>query len=119
MSSLLDEQMTKCTILDERHVDDGYGSIISVYVDGPTIQAAVRLDSSINAKIAQQQGVTALYTITTKKNINLQFHNVIRREADGKIFRVKSDSDDVKTPDSASIDIRQVSAEEWRLPTDG
>ena len=117
--SLLNEMMTTCTLIDAKHIDDGYGGITTTYVDGPTFDAAIRKDSSIEARIAQHDGVTAVYTITTKKNIHLEYHNLVRRETDGKIFRIKSDGDDVSTPDSASINMRQVTAEEWELPTNG
>jgi hypothetical protein len=69
----------------------------------------------MQARVAAVQGVTALYTVTTEKNINLQYHDVFRRASDGKVFRVTSDGDDKKTPASASLNMRQVSAEEWRL----
>ena len=80
------------------------------------IDAAIVLDSSMEARIAEKQGVTALYTITTKKNVNLQYHDVIRRKSDGKVFRITSDGDDKHTPDSAGLNMRQVTAEEWVLP---
>lgn len=113
--SLLSERMEKCIIMDKTTVPDGYGGVITVWVEGAEFKAAIVLDDSIQARIAEQQGVTALYTITTNKNINLQFHDVFKRSKDGKIFRVTSDGDDKHTPDSATINIRQVSAEEWIL----
>ena len=64
------------------------------------------------ARIAEKQGVTALYTITTRKNINLQYHEIIKRVRDGKLFRITSDGDDNATPGSAGLNMRQVSAEE-------
>ena len=113
--SLLDEAMELCTIIDKRTVPDGYGGYTTEWVDGATFTAAIVLDSSLQAKIAEKQGVTGLYTVTTKKNVNLQFRDVFRRESDKKIFRVKSDGDDKHTPASASLNMRQVSAEEWEL----
>jgi hypothetical protein len=113
--SLLTEQMEKCIMLDKTTTSDGYGGYIIDWKEGAEFQAAIVLDSSMQARIAEQQGVTALYTITTKKNINLQYHDVFRRKEDGKIFRVTSDGDDKHTPKSASLDMRQVSAEEWNL----
>lgn len=113
--SLLDEAMESCVIINTLVVDDDYGGIKTTYQDGAHFDAAVVLDSSIQAKIAEAQGVTGLYTVTTRKNINLQFHQVFRRERDGKIFRVTSDGDDKRTPNSATLNMRQVSAEEWRL----
>ena len=115
--SLLSEAMTACVFLDKTHVPDGYGGSTTAWVEGAEFSAAIVLDSSIQAKIAEKQGVTGLYTITTSKDINLQYHDVFRRKEDGKIFRVTSDGDDKKTPTSAGLNMRQVSAEEWELPT--
>lgn len=114
--SLLDEYMENCIILDKRTVPDGYGGYSTQYVDGAPFSGAITLDTSTEARIAEKQGVTALYTVTTKKSLNLQYHDVFRRTSDGKIFRVTSDGDDKHTPASASLDMRQVSAEEWELP---
>lgn len=115
--SLLSEAMEKCIMLDKQTIADGYGGYITQYVDGAEFDAAIVLDNSIQARVAQQQGVTALYTVTTKKAMNLQYHDAFRRVRDGKIFRVTSDGDDKATPASATLNMRQVSAEEWSLPT--
>ena len=116
--SLLSEAMDNCIMLDKTTTSDGYGGYIIDWKEGAEFQAAIVLDSSMQARIAEKQGVTALYTITTKKNINLQYHDVFKR-SDGKIFRVTSDGDDKHTPASANLNMRQVSAEEWELPSDG
>jgi len=114
--SLLSEAMENCILLDKRTVADGYGGYTSSWINGAEFQAAIVLDSSIEARIAEQQGVTALYTITTPKAMNLQYHDVFKRLRDNKIFRVKSDGDDKHTPQSANLNMRQVSAEEWEIP---
>ena len=114
--SLLSEAMEDCMILNKMTIDDGYGGYITQYVDGPIFKAACVLDNSMQARIAEQQGVTALYTVTTSKSMNLQYHDVFKRVRDGKFFRVTSDGDDKHTPASASLDMRQVSAEEFKLP---
>lgn len=114
--SLLSEAMELCTILDRTTESDGYGGIKISWKDGAEIKAAIVFNSSMQARQASVQGVTDLYTITTEKNVNLQYHDVVRRESDQKIFRVTSDGDDKKTPASASLNMRQVTAEEWSLP---
>ena len=114
--SLLTEAMTQCTFLDKSHEPDGYGGYRETWTDGAYFEAAVVLDTSMQARIAEKQGVTALYTVTTQKDINLQYHEVFKRVSDGKIFRVTSDGDDKHTPASAGLNMRQVSAEEWELP---
>ena len=114
--SLLENAMEDCVIMNKTIVDDGYGGYIPRYVDGVGFKAAIVLNNSMEARIAEQAGVTALYTITTSKALNLQYHDVFKRVSDGKIFRVTSDGDDKKTPASATLDMRQVSAEEWKIP---
>lgn len=110
--SLLTEAMTKCILYDRKTTPDGYGGYISTWTEGAEFSAAIVLDNSIEARTAEHQGVTALYTVTTRKALNLQYHDIFKRLTDNKLFRVTSDGDDKATPASASIDMRQVSAEE-------
>lgn len=114
--SLLSEAMEAFVMVDKTTGPDGYGGIDTRWVDGAPFTATATFDTSMEARIADQQGVTSMYTVTTEKNINLQYHDVIRRVSDGKIFRVTSDGDDKKTPSSAKLNMRQVTAEEWELP---
>lgn len=114
--SLLDNAMEPCVMLDKTTASDGYGGYMFNWNDGAEFSAAITLDNSMQARIGESQGVTGLYTVTTRKAVNLQYHDVFRRLEDGKIFRVTSDGDDKKTPPSANLNMRQVSAEEWNLP---
>lgn len=114
--SLLDRAMTACVMLDETTQSDGRGGMIKTWVEGAEFQAAIVYDSSMEARRAEAQGVKSLYTVTTRKNVNLQYHDIFLRVEDGKIFRVTSDGDDNATPDGAGLNMRQVSAEEWALP---
>lgn len=116
--SLLSEAMEDCVMLDKKTVADGYGGYTTEYIEGAEFKAAIVLDNSLQARQAEKAGVTALYTITTTKALNLQFRDVFKRKRDEKIFRVQSDGDDKHTPASASLNMRQVSAEEWRLTND-
>lgn len=114
--SLLEEAFEDYVYMNKTAVDDGYGSIDVVYQDGPTIQGAMVFNNSLQAKVAGAQGVSSIYTLTTRKSLTLEYHDVIRRVRDNKIFRVTSDGDDSYTPASANLDMRQVSCEEWKLP---
>lgn len=114
--SLLDEAMEKCIYLDKTTAPDGYGGTAISWQEGAEFYAAIVFDTSMEARVADKQGVTSLYTITTRKNLTLEYHDVFRRVRDGKIFRVTSDGDDKHTPASANLDMRQVTAEEWSLP---
>lgn len=116
--SLLDESMESCVMLDKSTSADGYGGYVTTYHDGAKFDAAITFDTSIEARAAEKQGVTSLYTVTTKRALILQYHDIFRRTKDGKIFRVTSDGDDRATPLSATLDMRQVTAEEWTLDTE-
>lgn len=113
--SLLDEAMTKCVLMDKTTIADGYGGYYTQWSEGAEFDCAIVLDNSLQAKVAEQQGVTGLYTITTKKSMNLQYHDVFKRLSDNKIFRVTSDGDDNFTPGSATLNMRQVTAESYIL----
>lgn len=113
--SLLTEAMQACVMLDKITVDDGYGGFLSKYVEGAGFSAAIVVDNSVQSRLAQSQGVLDIYTITTSKAINLQYHDVFRRTSDGKVFRVTTDGDDRKTQESAGLNMRQVQAEEWSI----
>ena len=114
--SLLDEQMDSCTFLNKQQLPDGYGGYVTTWADGAMFQAAIVFDTSIEARTAEAQGVTSLYTVTVSRALSLEYHDIFRRTKDGKIFRVTSDGDDKFTPKSAGLDMRQVTAEEWSLP---
>lgn len=114
--SLLSEAMETCTMLNKRTIDDGYGGYRIVWENGASFSAAITFDTSIQGRIAEAQGVSSLYTVTTSRSLTLEYHDVFRRQRDGKIFRVTSDGDDRYTPASTALDMRQVTAEEWSLP---
>lgn len=113
--SLLDDAMVDVVLLDRKTAPDGEGGVMNTWTEGASFKAAITFDSSMEARSAQKQGVTSLYTVTTRKSVKLGFHDVFKRRSDGKIFRVTSDGDDKYTPDSATLNMRQVTAEEWRL----
>lgn len=113
--SLLENAYEEYTMLDKVRVPDGYGGFDTTWKDGVTIKGAMVFNNSLEGKKAEAMGVTSVYTLTTKKNIILEYHDVLRRESDGKIFRVTSDGDDKYTPKTAGLNMRQVSCEEWSL----
>lgn len=121
--SLLNEGMTKCVILNKQVKEDGYGGYKTEWTEGAEFMAAITFDASLQARIAEKQGVTGLYTVTTPKAISLDYHDVLKRLAakldDGTeipetVLRVTSKNEKM-TPASAGLDMRQVTAEEWEL----
>ena len=113
--SLLKQAMEDVVMLEKKRVPDGEGGFTTDWAEGVQFKAAITFNSSLEAKVAEKQGVTSLYSVICPINAKLEYHDVIRRLRDGKIFRITSDGDDEITPDSATFQFAKVSAEEWYL----
>ena len=113
--SLLSQSYEDVVLMDKRREPDGEGGFITDWVESVVFQAAITFDTSMESRIAEKQGVSSRYTVTTPKSAKLEYHDVIKRKNDGKIFRITSDGDDKVTPGSASFQFAQVTAEEWVL----
>lgn len=112
--SLLYDAFEDVILMEKTREPDGQGGFITVWREGERFQAAIPPpDSNTETLIAEKQGATSFYTITTKRAVVLEYHDVIKRVRDGKVFRVTSDGDDTVTPDRATFQVRQVRAEEW------
>lgn len=111
--TLVDAFKVPCTLIEKSRVPDGEGGWVTAWTDGAPFTAAIVLDSSINARVAEAQGVTGVYTVTTDRNLQLDFHDVFRRDSDGQVFRVTKVND--PTPSVATFQFSQVQAEEWSL----
>ena len=117
MIGMMKEARESCTMLDRRTVSDGMGGYTQTWVDGAEFEAAIVKDSSMQARAAEKQGVTEVYTVYVDSNVELDYHDVFRREADGSTFRVTSNIMDKKTPERATFQVGFVNAEKWVLPT--
>lgn len=115
--SLFIVQMEDCQFMNKTSVSDGQGGFDTEYTEGAIFKATISFNNTLNAKVALKQGVKSVYMVTTPLSVNLQYHDVIKRLEDGKIFRITSDGNDRRTPKTASFEFRRVSAEEWELPT--
>lgn len=114
MPGLMGERAETCTLLEKTRVPDGEGGWETRWVDGMQFVAAITHDSTIEARVAESQGMTSTFTVWTEKGTTLDFHDVFRA-ANGQVFRVTSQGGDDATPDSASMQVQHVSAERWQL----
>ena len=112
---LVDNFKTKCVLLEKHRDPDGEGGFSTTWTDGPEFYAAIVHDQSLQARVAEKEGVKSLYTVTVDKNVELEYHDAFRRLDDGQVFRVTSNAKDKKTPNAASFSFWQVTAERWEL----
>ena len=111
--TLIDSFKVPCTLVEKTRVPDGEGGWTTAWADSIGFMAAIVLDSSINARVAEAEGVTGVYTVTVDRNVELDFHDAFRRDSDGQVFRVTKVND--PTPSVATFQFNQYQAEEWTL----
>lgn len=111
--SLIDEFMSECCFMEETKQADGAGGFDSVWREGATFKAAIVLDSTMEARIAEHQGVTSVYSVVAPRSVPLNYDTKIKRLKDGRYFRITSESQEA--PASSSINVVKASAERWEL----
>lgn len=112
---LYEQMMDDCMFLEKKRVPDGLGGWKTEWVDGASFKAAIKKDNTLQARQAEKDGLTEVYTITVAREVPLDFHDVIKRLEDGQIFRVTSKPKDNQSPEFSTINFGQVSAETWAL----
>jgi len=96
---------------------DGLGGTITVWEDGAEFMGSITLDTSTEGRVAEQQGVTNIYTIFTDEKITLEYNDVIKRKSDNQTFKIKSLSNqEAKQPNIATMQLRMTTAERFDLP---
>lgn len=116
--ALYQEFMEKCILLNKIRKPDGEGGFITSWEDGPSFDAAVVLNTSTEVKIAEKQGISSIYSVTFDKGLDLGYHDIFKKESSGETFRITSESKDVETPQRASFQISQVTAEKFNIYED-
>lgn len=116
--SLLDYYLNnKCVLMEKTRKPDGEGGWAVEWTPGAEFDAAIILDTSMQSRIAEKEGVTSVYTVTTRRANPLSFHDVFKRLSDGAVFRVTSNGNDKQSPAVGTLDMCQVTAERWELTT--
>lgn len=116
--SLIEEMFEPCVLIEKHRVPDGEGGFDVEWAEVAEFECAIGRNSSMQARIGESQGTTAVYTITTHRNVKLDYHDIVKRKNTGKILRVTSDAGDIVSPAFSDIDMAQVSAEKWELTDD-
>lgn len=115
--SLLSSMMEACTMLDKTTANDGVFGRVDTYAPGATFRATIIKDNSMEARLAEKQGVTEVFTVVTDKGFGLEYHDVFKRDSDGAIFRITSNQKDSEAPEASTVKIGKVTAERWVLPS--
>ena len=105
--SLLDDFSHSCIIMDKLTKPDGEGGYATEWSDGAEFANYVALDSSLEARQAEAQGVTSVYTGIVRKDVPIEYGSVYKDVTTGAYFRVTSRPEEKRAPASASPMLQQ------------
>lgn len=108
---MLEDFFEDFRMMDKTSVPDGLGGVSPAYRDGAAFKAGISTNSSNEAQIAGKTGVKAIFTIVTRKTVTLNQSDRVKREKDGRVYRITSSAQDMATPVKALNQYQQVTAE--------
>lgn len=113
--SLLDDFGRKCCLMEKRRTQDGAGGWDVQWVDGAEFINYQALDTSMEARRAEKEGVTSVYSALVKKSLPIEYNDAFKDLTTGNTYRVTSRPEDKAAPASASFDLKFFTAERWAL----
>lgn len=96
-------------------VPNGMGGFDEAYIDGAEFNGSLVMDTSTEARVAEKQGVTSLYTLTVPLDIPLKYDDRFKDKETGTEYRITSRAGEKQTPAIASFQFQNFSVE--RVPT--
>lgn len=115
MTALYEAMMQDFILMEKVRTPDGLGGWTTAWTEGAEFKGALLKDNTLEARQAEKEGITEVYTVTVSRTFPLEFHDVIKRVSDGQTFRITSNVKDNTSPTFSSINFGQVSAERWTL----
>ena len=115
--SLLNDFARPCVLMEKTRVEDGEGGYTIDWKDGVTFQNYQALDTSLEARRAEKQGVTSVYSALVDKDVPIEYGDYFKEKESGTVYRVTSNPDEKQAPKSASFTLKFFTAERAVLPT--
>ena len=115
--SLLDDFARSCVLLEKTRKPDGEGGYIVEWTDRAEFLNYQALDTSMEARRAEKEGVTSLYSALVDKAVPIEFNNYFKDKETGETYRVTSNPEEKQAPKSASFPLKYFTAEKKVPPT--
>lgn len=115
--SLLDDFSKKCVLMEKKRVSDSEGGWSTQWTEGATFENYQYRDASMEARRAEKEGVTSVYSALVNKSIPIEYGDYFREN--GVTYRVTSNPEEKTAPKSAGPTIRALkffTAERKELP---
>lgn len=117
LMSLLDDFARPCVLLEKTRKPDGEGGYTVEWTDGAEFMNYQALDTSMEARRAEKEGVTSLYSALVDKAVPIEFNDYFKDKETGETYRVTSNPEEKKAPKSASFSLKYFTAEKRVLPS--
>ena len=115
--SLLDDFARTCILLEKKRVPDGAGGYIVEGTEGAEFTTYQALDTSMEARRAEKEGVTSLYSALVDKAVPIEYNDVFKDTETGQTYRVTSNPEEKVAPRSSTLPLKYFTAERWALTT--
>lgn len=114
--SLLDDFARTCVLMEKKRVPDGAGGYMVQWEEGAEFINYQALDTSMEARIAEKEGVTSLYSALVRADFQIEYNDYFRDKITGNTYRVTSNPKEKVAPKSASFALKYFTAERRELP---
>lgn len=114
--SLLDGFARTCVLLVQTEEPDGAGGWNAAWAEGPAFSISLAMDSSLEARRAEREGVTSVYTALVDRSVPIQYGGYFRDESTGRTYRVTSDPAEKTAPACATLPLKAFTAERREPP---
>ena len=115
--SLLEDFGKACVLMEKKRVADGAGGYITTWEEGAEFTNHQALDTSMEARRAEKEGVTSLYSALVDKDFPIEYNDVFKDVETGQTYRVTSNPEEKVAPRSSTLPLKYFTAERWVLTT--
>lgn len=112
---LLDDFGKICVFKEKTRTPDGEGGYYIDWTDGAEFTAYQSLDTSMEARTAEKQGVTSVYSALVDKALPIEYGDYFKDTETGLTYRVTSNPSEKESPKSATFALKYFTAERREL----
>ena len=112
---LLDDFGKICVFKEKTRTPDGEGGYYIDWTDGAEFTVYQSLDTSMEARTAEKQGVTSVYSALVDKDVPIEYGDYFKDTGTGLTYRVTSNPSEKESPKSATFALKYFTAERREL----
>ena len=114
--SLLDDFVRPCVLMVKALVPDGESGQKTGWVKGTPFTNYQALNTSVEARRAEKEGVTSVYSALVDKALPIEYGDYFKDAETGLTYRVTSNPSEKESPKSATFALKYFTAERKELP---